>query len=52
MISPVVTATAGLEVMAPSVRVALVQLVLHVLMMRMMVDRMTTMTTSDHRCYI
>jgi hypothetical protein len=36
---------------APLVRVVLIQLVLHVQMMRMMVDRMTTIT-SDHRCYI
>jgi hypothetical protein len=52
MISPVVTATMGLEDMALPVRVALVQLVLHIQMMRMMMDRMMTMTRSEHKCYI
>jgi hypothetical protein len=42
------TATTGLEAMTLLVRVVLIQLVLHVQMMRMMVDRMTTMTRSDH----
>jgi hypothetical protein len=42
------TTTTGLEAMTLLVMVVLVQLVLHVQMMRMMVDRMTTMMRSDH----
>jgi hypothetical protein len=40
----------GMVAMIHLVRVVHVQLVLHVQMMRMMVDRITTMTRSDHRC--
>ena len=42
--------TMGMVSMTHLVRVVHVQLVLHIQMMRMMVDMITTMTRSDHRC--